>query len=110
MKLINLTPHPITIEPAGYIAETIPPTAPPARVKTVTTQLGVVRGVPIVAETLGAVEGLPDPTDGVCYIVSGMVRAAVPDRADVLSPGALIRDDAGRVVGCASLIGNGAPQ
>jgi hypothetical protein len=39
----------------------------------------------------------------VYYIVSAMVRAALPDRKDLLVPSQQVRDDAGRVVGCKTL-------
>lgn len=54
----------------------------------------------------GAVEGLPDPSTGILFIVSALVRSAVPARADVASPGDLVRDAAGAVIGCRNLVVN----
>ena len=51
----------------------------------------------------GAVVGLPEEQDGVLYIVSGLVRAALPDRKDLASPAKLVRNDKGEIVGCEAL-------
>lgn len=59
--------------------------------------------MPLSRTSYGAVEGLPEPKAGVIYIVSALVRAAVPGRLDVASPGELVRDAAGAVVGCKGL-------
>src|SRR5690606_31963979 len=53
--------------------------------------------------TLGELEGLPDPADGVIYVVSRLVAEAAPHRDDLYFPGRLLRDEAGRVVGAESL-------
>lgn len=100
MTFINLTPHAIvacglTIAPSGNIA----------RVATRNETVGDADGVPLTRQVIGAVEGLPEPTDTI-LIVSAMVRCAVPHRTDVASPGDLVRDAAGNVVGCRNLIIN----
>lgn len=96
---VNLTPHPINI----VDGPTIPPSGEAARVTVTREQVDAIDGIPIYSSTYGEVEGLPAPAAGVRYIVSGLVRSAVPNRADVYSPGELVRDDAGRVVGCRGL-------
>lgn len=102
---LNLTPHTLNvhshnpsdpqfkIEPSGEVA----------RVQDKYTIKGHVEGIPIYNVTYGDVEGLPEPQDGVFYIVSGQTKAAVPEREDVLSPGELIRDENGRPIGCRGL-------
>jgi len=62
-----------------------------------------------VTTSYGRVEGLPEPETGVLYLVSAVVRAAVPGRADVASPGDLVRDGEGNVIGCRHLILNAPP-
>lgn len=102
MQFINLTPHRVVvidgpvIEPSGEVA----------RVAQSYEQVGNEGGVPLFRTVLGQVEGLPDPQPGVMYVVSGMVRAALPHRSDLASPGQLVRDDQGRVTGCRGLIIN----
>ena len=51
----------------------------------------------------GEVTGLPPFQDGTIFVVSGLVRAAVPHRHDVWQPGELLRNEAGQVIGCVGL-------
>lgn len=103
MKFVNLTPHKITV--AG---KDIPASGDIARVTTTSTPMGEVAGIPITVTVTGDVMGLPAPKANTLYLVSAMVRLACPNRGDVLSPGALVRDDSGRVIGCKSLDANQA--
>jgi hypothetical protein len=98
MTIKNLGPHAIKIGD-----RTIAPSGDLARVATATAAVGSFDGVPLTVTTPGVVTGLPDAQDGVLLIASAMVRLAVPDRMDVASPGQLVRNDAGQVVGCSSL-------
>jgi hypothetical protein len=52
----------------------------------------------------GEVTGLPE--EGTMYIVSQLVRQAIPERLDVASPGPLVRNDSGNPVGCKGLVCN----
>ena len=103
-KLVNLTPHAITfvndntdpilvVEPSGAVA----------RVSTRTETIGSIAGIPVTQTVFGEVEGLPDPKDGVVYIVSSLVAQRCADREDVFIPNEPIRDDKGRIIGCKSL-------
>ena len=61
-------------------------------------------GFEVVTNTYGSVTGLPDPSPGRNYIVSGMVLDALQgSRFDVYAPGALLRDEKGQPVGCIGL-------
>ena len=99
---INLTPHEIyetvtglRIQSAGraYIA----------RVDQCSKNVRVVDGVQIFrSDYEGAIGGLPEPVDGVIYIVSALALNAVPaDRTDVVAPGNAVRNELGVVIGCA---------
>lgn len=44
--------------------------------------------------------------EGIYLLVSAMVREALPLRKDLVSPGQLLRDDDGNVIGCLGLVGN----
>lgn len=99
--LINLTPHPIVF-PDRIIA----PTAPPARCAEVSAPAEEFDGVPLITRAYGEVYDLPDPAPAVMYIVSAMVRMARPERHDLASPGDLVRDAAGAIVGCKNLVIN----
>ena len=85
MRLVNLTPHVVVLYRADGSTETIPPSGTVARVTQETTRVGSVAGVPVVTTRPGPVTGLPDfdADDGAGYIVSSMVRLALPDRIDL---------------------------
>lgn len=101
-KLQNLTPHPIVINGHTIHSSGV------ARVKQETNEVGYIETefgrIPItVTELSSNVLNLPEPVEGVFLIVSAIVRQALPDRPDLASPSGLIRDEAGRIVGCESL-------
>lgn len=65
-----------------------------------------VEGVDLYRTVFGEVTGLPDHEEGVYLLVSTMVREALPLRSDLVSPGQLLRDDDGNVIGCLGLVEN----
>ena len=110
MKIMNLTPHALTIisgennmqklvvEPSGIVARVAAHTE---NIGNITTDNGFV--IPLTTTVFGQVEGLPAPETGTIYVVSSLVAGRVPDRKDVLIPNESIRDDKGRIIGCLSL-------
>lgn len=106
MTITNLTPHALVIVLADGSTRTVAPSGAVARCRAINVPAGDADGIPLGRVTYGAVEGLPEAAEGVLYVVSGLVRAAVPGRADVASPGDLVRDAAGAVVGCRGLAVN----
>lgn len=66
----------------------------------------VVEGVAVYRPIFGEVTGLPACEEGVYLLVSTMVREALPLRTDLVSPGQLLRDEEGNVIGCLGLVGN----
>lgn len=106
-RFVNLTPHDVRIVGVRYLDHiTIPASGKVARVASTSTLVGEYEGIPMMRSTLGEVEGLPAPRDGVIYVVSALVRSAVPHREDVASPGDLVRDERGNVIGCRGLVVN----
>lgn len=103
MKIINTTPHEITI--INDEMETVATFAPEisVRVASVTKIIGNIQGIPLDTTFFGEVEGLPEYQEGVYYIVSRLVKSALPDRKDLLYPGQQVRNENGQVVGCKSL-------
>lgn len=102
-NLINLTPHAIVLnngmrfEPSGNIA----------RVTTTEKQVAESNGIKLFVTEYGDVENLPNPVDGIAFIVSAMVFNAVKEkyanmRKDVISPLTsgkdVKRDDKGHIV------------
>lgn len=65
-----------------------------------------VDGIDLYRPVFGEVTGLPDYEEGVYLLVSTMVREALPLRSDLVSPGQLLRNDDGNVIGCLNLVGN----
>ena len=98
-EVINLTPHAINVVGHGEI----PATGLVPRVAMQTRPVGLIGGLPISKTEYGRVEGLPEPIDGVYFIVSQMLIAACPDRADLFYPAELVRDGSGNITGCKSL-------
>lgn len=99
--IINLTPHKITVV-LDNREITFPPSGEVARVSTCLTKSHEIQGIPVFRTTFGEVVGLPDESPDVTYVVSALVRTH-PDlvgRKDLVSPGELIRDDMGVIVGC----------
>lgn len=104
-RLVNLTPHEVVlVTPWGNVH--VPPSGSIARVESIPRPLFRLGGVVVNAESYGDVAGVPPEQPGRYYLVSALVRLALPNRTDLLSPGQLVRDEQGRVVGCQSLIGN----
>jgi hypothetical protein len=103
--MINLTPHPITIRRPDGSQSTLQPSGAVARVATTESAVGTLDGVPVVARSTGAAQGLPE--EGALCIVSAMVLAAVPGRRGVYAPDTgptAIRDERGQVVAVTRLV------
>lgn len=110
MKLVNLTPHDVVVyNDKGEVIKTYPKSGKVARIQDDVTITGVIDGVPVGGITYGDAIDLPDPQDGVYYIVSLVVRQALPHRKDLISPDTskgAVRDDQGRILGTTRFISN----
>ena len=109
-KLINLTPHVINIYDVDKktLLMTLEPSGTVARVQMTRKQTGTVIGIPVFINVPGDVTGVPscsesDAPDQIRYIVSALVRIALPANDDVFSPGELLRDSDGQPIGCIGL-------
>lgn len=107
MKLRNLTPHPVTIITDAGSVDLMPEPGIRPRVDETRTAAEpvTVEGipVPVVRVVGGVVADLPEPAPGTLLVVSRVVAETCPDRADLLVPYDLVRDEAGRVVACRCL-------
>ena len=106
VELVNLTPHDVTITTPGgdvFMAACVNP----ARCERRDHLEGEIRVgpvvVPIYRVVFGAVTCLLPEQPGRLLVVSRLVAEARPDRRDLVVPDRLIRDDAGRPVGCRGL-------
>lgn len=100
MVPINLVPHPITysaIIDGRPQMITLPPEPAACRVQTESHDLGMLGHLPIQKQTFGEIHNLPDPIDGVVYVVSGIVLAALKaegsTRHDIIAPATGPRDN-----------------
>lgn len=107
-KILNCTPHPITMcDAEGNVFHTFPKgeIVPRLSVKTVQAERISDNGVmiPTTVTVFGAPEGLPEEEPDTFFIVSQLLKAACPDRLDLLVPAEVVRDSQGNIIGCKSL-------
>ena len=93
-----MTPHDINVIVDGDVT-VIRRDGTVARVNQISTVVDKINGIPVSVVRFGDVVGLPDPVPGVIWIVSALVKQAV-NRSDVVSPGELVRNSDGNVIGC----------
>ena len=98
---VNLTPHAINVKTREF-----PSSGLIARVSQTSKPAGVHDGIELVRANFGEVVDLPEQQAGVIFIVSAMVRSALPERKDLASPGEQIRDADGKIIGVKNLIIN----
>ena len=110
ITLVNKTPHPVTLV-LDDAKITLDPVLPIPRVSShnvvtanyvITDENGTITRE---APEFGEVIDLPEPQEGVVYIVSMLVAARANGRTDLVSPGRQLRNEAGQVIGCAGLQG-----
>ena len=112
--IVNKTPHPITLVLEDGAKITLEPVLPTPRVSsssvktasyTITDGEGTEHVITREAPTFGEIVDLPEPEEGVIYVVSMLVAARAKGRTDLVSPGRQLRNEAGQVIGCAGLQG-----
>lgn len=103
--IINKTPHPVNIvDGNGNVVKTYPKGESLIRLSVTTIPAASLPdGTPTSKTVFGDPEGLPEYKDGTYYIVSQLVKSALPDRKDLLVPAEVVRDEAGTIIGCKSL-------
>ena len=104
-RLVNCTPHELRVftDQSQDAYRLLPPGTRVPRVEVREKEVGTIEGVPVFASAYGAPVGLPEPAPGTVFVVSLAVRLACPERADLVSPGELVRDAQGQPVGCLGL-------
>ncbi len=112
LELVNLTPHDVVIVADDGSEQTLtyPRTGRVARAVEHVTRghaLADNMSVGTMIVRYDGVRDLPDPVSGVGYIVSVLTALAAQMAgrtvADLYYPGSLVRDIAGRVIGCEAL-------
>ena len=104
-KIINKTPHQVYIlnKEDHSVLKVFPKSNGMIRVKENITNLKSINGIPITSTSWSKTIDVPEYQQGVYYIVSQLVKNAMPHRKDFLVPKGAIRDDKGTVIGCTAL-------
>lgn len=103
MTFVNLTPHALNIFDGDVEVLTIAPSGTVARCTQKDELDTELDGVKIFKQVFGDVVDLPEPKEGVFFVVSRLVANAAAGRDDLLVPGALKRNEQGQPVGCMGL-------
>ncbi len=101
--IINKTPHDVTIVDYNNNIINTMKSSGQIRLAAITKKVGTINNVPISKTEFGEPEGLPEFKKDRYYIVSQLVKKALPNRTDLLVPAELVRDDNGNIIGCRSL-------
>ena len=105
----NFTPHSLNVRALDGAVVVIPPSGdgparvvydrlPPEQVNIAGHEIAIT-----VAGSPREIIGLPEPEESIVLIVAKAVSDAAPNRGDLVSPGRLIRDEDGIVIGCDGL-------
>ena len=107
MYLVNLTPHDVNIcDKNGRITKIYRASGKVARINNGYDTVDYINGVPLmVRRDNNSVVDLPEPKEGIMYIVSNIVLDHCKDRADLIAPAYQVKVN-GRVVGCTAFVSN----
>ncbi|MDI9385875.1 MAG: hypothetical protein QM518_16415 [Verrucomicrobiota bacterium] len=99
-QLQNFTPHRVlTYLPESGPAVDLPQRGNVRLTETFTPGPRFPNGLACTHVDYGTASGLPEPAQGVVYLVSQLVVSAFPDRTDLAFPAGLERDNDGTIVG-----------
>lgn len=108
--LINKTPHPVVLlhrDNTPFVTLPACPKEDLIRLSSTTKEvedhdLPLGFAVPVTKTVFSEPVGLPEYAPDKYYVVSQIVKNALPDRRDLLVPAEVVRDDSGNIVGCYS--------
>lgn len=107
MKVINLTPHVVTILAEDNTVLRQISSEGVARASSNAVDAGTIDGIPAVRQEYGEVSGLPRYEEETMYIVSSLTVSAARKYGrtvkDLLIPAQQVRTEDGRILGCRSL-------
>jgi len=102
--IINKTPHQVyLLREDKSILRVFPKSNGMIRVKEIVVDIEDIDGIPISSTTWGKTSDIPKYIEGTYYIVSQLVKNALPKRKDLLVPKGAVRDDKGNIIGCTRL-------
>ena len=103
-KIINKTPHAVYLLREDHsILRVFPKSNGMIRVKENVKDIEPIDGIPVSSTSWGKTNEVPDYMEGTFYIVSQLVKNALPKRKDLLTPKGAVRDDKGNLIGCLRL-------
>lgn len=108
MKILNATPHAINmLDDDNNIIKTFETSDITIRIASKEAINGSIVCdevlIPLSTTQFGEVTGLPEPNKDTFYIVSNMIKSALPNRTDLVTPGFQVRNEKGQVIGCKAL-------
>lgn len=116
-QIINMTPHsvelvewhdnPVSGNPYLVTLASFQASGETIRLKAETVKVGDIEvhegfSVPTTKTVFSEPVGLPEYTEGTYFIVSQLVKTALPNRKDLLVPAEVVRDKDGKILGCLS--------
>ena len=106
MKVINLTPHRVSIcDEYGKITKIYERSGNVARVAHNWEVIDIIDDVPLVVRQNERVIGLPEPQEDTVYIVSNIILSYCADRMDLVAPVKQVKIN-NSVVGCQAFVSN----
>ena len=100
VEIYNLTPHAVKFVSEDGKTTEFPPTSVVARVSVSYEEVESIGGFRAVKIKYGRVNELPDEKENIYYIVSKLVKLAMPERKDLITPEDVVRDEQGHVLYC----------
>lgn len=110
-RLVNLMRYDLNVYDTNGLMTSLPPSGEVVGVNEVTrmsvADFDNVGHLPV-ALIESQLDRIPDPVDGVAYVVPMRVLIAMNeggyDISDIYSPNMLVKDDSGRIIGCRRLM------
>lgn len=108
MKIINCTPHDVNLILENGETVVFPRSGIIPRLRETQEKLETISApngaeIDIMQKKYLDPEGLPEPQENTIFIVSALVAGAVKNRDDLVIPNDIVRDEAGRIIGCKNL-------
>ena len=102
MKIVNLMPYAVTFC-NGEKVTVIEPSGTTVSIRWKTVSIGEIMGIETTETTCDKIVGLPEPKDGVVYLVSSAVAQCCRNRSDIYVADEIATDKTGQVIGCKTL-------
>lgn len=103
-KITNKTPHSVYLLNLDHtIRRVFPKSTGMIRVKEIVKDVEPIDGIPVSSTSWGETSDVPPYVENQYYIVSQLVKNALPYRQDLLVPKGVVRNEEGTIIGCTRL-------